>query len=41
MGAGNVIREIRRSTRRRFSLEEKIRIVVEVCKPPFISAMQW
>jgi len=29
MGASNVIREIRRSTRRRFSPEEKIRIVVE------------
>ena len=29
MGASNVIGEIRRSTRRRFSPEEKIRIVVE------------
>jgi transposase len=29
MGASNVIREIRRSTRRRFISEEKIRIVVE------------
>jgi len=29
MGASNVIREIRRSPRRRFSPEEKIRIVVE------------
>lgn len=29
MGASNVIREIRRSTRRRFTSEEKIRIVVE------------
>jgi len=29
MGATNVIREIRRATRRKFSAEEKIRIVVE------------
>ena len=29
MGATNVIREIRRSTRRRFSAEEKIRVVLE------------
>jgi len=29
MGATNVIKEIRRATRRRFSAEEKIRIVVE------------
>ena len=29
MGATNVIREIRRATRRNFSAEEKIRIVVE------------
>lgn len=28
MGASNVIREIRRSTRRRVSPEEKIRVVV-------------
>ena len=29
MGATNVIREIKRATRRKFSAEEKIRIVVE------------
>ena len=29
MGTTNVIREIRRATRRKFSAEEKIRIVVE------------
>ena len=29
MGATNVIREIRRATRKKFSAEEKIRIVVE------------
>jgi len=29
MGAMNVIREIRRATRRRFSAEDKIRIVLE------------
>jgi transposase len=29
MGARNVIREIRKATRRKFSAEEKIRIVVE------------
>jgi transposase len=29
MGATNVIREIRRATRRRFSAEDKIRIVLE------------
>jgi transposase len=29
MGATNVIKEIRRATRRKFSAEEKIRIVVE------------
>ena len=29
MGATNIIREIRRATRRKFSAEEKIRIVVE------------
>ena len=29
MGATNLIREIRRATRRKFSAEEKIRIVVE------------
>lgn len=29
MGARNVIREIKRATRRRFSAEEKIRIVLE------------
>jgi transposase len=29
MGATNVIREIRKATRRKFSAEEKIRIVVE------------
>ncbi len=29
MGGTNVIREIRRATRRKFSAEEKIRIVVE------------
>jgi transposase len=29
MGAPNVIREIRRATRKKFSAEEKIRIVVE------------
>jgi len=29
MGATNVIREIRRATRRKFGAEEKIRIVVE------------
>jgi len=29
MGASNVVREIKRATRRRFSAEEKIRIVIE------------
>jgi len=29
MGAANVMREIRRATRRKFSAEEKIRLVVE------------
>lgn len=29
MGARNIVREIKRSTRRRFSAEEKIRIVIE------------
>lgn len=29
MGARNIVREIKRATRRRFSAEEKIRIVIE------------
>jgi transposase len=33
--AEQVIKDIRRATRRHFSAEEKIRIVLEVRRPPF------
>ena len=42
MGTTNVIREIRRTTRRKFSAEEKIRIVVDGLRGEIsVSALCW